>query len=586
MHAHSACIFRESWRIDMKKLLPYLNGYKREAISAPLFKIIEAIFELMVPYVVAAIVDKAIPSGSRGAVAGYCGILVLLGAVGLASTLAAQYFSAKSAVGFSSNLRKALYDHIQSLGFADLDKLGTSTLITRLTSDINQVQTGLNLTLRLLMRSPFIVFGAMIMAFTIDAKAALIFVAVIPVLSVIVFGVMLWCIPLYSKVQARLDKVLLLTRENLTGARVVRAFCKENEEIDEFTLRNEELTTTQKRVGWISGVMNPLTYVVVNFGIILLIYTGALKVESGVLTQGMVIALYNYMSQILVELVKLANLIINITKSVACAKRISAVLETEPSMENGTVKQGVENAPAVVFNNVSFKYFGAQENSLDSISFTLNRGETLGVIGSTGCGKSTLVNLIPRFYDATAGEVLVDGVNTREYDIEALRDKVGIVMQKAVMIKGSVRDNMRMGTPDADDERISSALESAQALDFVMEKDGGLDFEIEQNGRNLSGGQQQRLSIARALVKHPEILILDDSSSALDYATDAKLRIAIRSLAFHPAVVLVSQRVSSVMHADKILVLDDGNPVGLGTHEELLAGCDEYREIYESQIKL
>lgn len=570
----------------MKKLLPYLNGYKREAISAPLFKIIEAIFELMVPYVVAAIVDKAIPSGSRGAVAGYCGILVLLGAVGLASTLAAQYFSAKSAVGFSSNLRKALYDHIQSLGFADLDKLGTSTLITRLTSDINQVQTGLNLTLRLLMRSPFIVFGAMIMAFTIDAKAALIFVAVIPVLSVIVFGVMLWCIPLYSKVQARLDKVLLLTRENLTGARVVRAFCKENEEIDEFTLRNEELTTTQKRVGWISGVMNPLTYVVVNFGIILLIYTGALKVESGVLTQGMVIALYNYMSQILVELVKLANLIINITKSVACAKRISAVLETEPSMENGTVKQGVENAPAVVFNNVSFKYFGAQENSLDSISFTLNRGETLGVIGSTGCGKSTLVNLIPRFYDATAGEVLVDGVNTREYDIEALRDKVGIVMQKAVMIKGSVRDNMRMGTPDADDERISSALESAQALDFVMEKDGGLDFEIEQNGRNLSGGQQQRLSIARALVKHPEILILDDSSSALDYATDAKLRIAIRSLAFHPAVVLVSQRVSSVMHADKILVLDDGNPVGLGTHEELLAGCDEYREIYESQIKL
>lgn len=586
MHAHSACIFRESWRIDMKKLLPYLNGYKREAISAPLFKIIEAIFELMVPYVVAAIVDKAIPSGSRGAVAGYCGILVLLGAVGLASTLAAQYFSAKSAVGFSSNLRKALYDHIQSLGFADLDKLGTSTLITRLTSDINQVQTGLNLTLRLLMRSPFIVFGAMIMAFTIDAKAALIFVAVIPVLSVIVFGVMLWCIPLYSKVQARLDKVLLLTRENLTGARVVRAFCKENEEIDEFTLRNEELTTTQKRVGWISGVMNPLTYVVVNFGIILLIYTGALKVESGVLTQGMVIALYNYMSQILVELVKLANLIINITKSVACAKRISAVLETEPSMENGTVKQGVENAPAVVFNNVSFKYFGAQENSLDSISFTLNRGETLGVIGSTGCGKSTLVNLIPRFYDATAGEVLVDGVNTREYDIEALRDKVGIVMQKAVMIKGSVRDNMRMGTPDADDERISSALESAQALDFVMEKDGGLDFEIEHNGRNLSGGQQQRLSIARALVKHPEILILDDSSSALDYATDAKLRIAIRSLAFHPAVVLVSQRVSSVMHADKILVLDDGNPVGLGTHEELLAGCDEYREIYESQIKL
>lgn len=570
----------------MKKLLPYLNGYKREAISAPLFKIIEAIFELLVPYVVAAIVDKAIPSGSRGYVAGYCGILVLLGAVGLASTLAAQYFSAKSAVGFSANLRKALYDHIQSLGFADLDKLGTSTLITRLTSDINQVQTGLNLTLRLLMRSPFIVFGAMIMAFTIDAKAALIFVAVIPILSVIVFGVMLWCIPLYSKVQARLDKVLLLTRENLTGARVVRAFCKEDEEIGEFTSRNEELTTTQKRVGWISGVMNPLTYVVVNFGIILLIYTGALKVESGVLTQGMVIALYNYMSQILVELVKLANLIINITKSVACAKRISAVLETEPSMTDGDVKQGLENSPAVEFKNVCFKYFGSQENSLDGISFALNRGETLGVIGSTGCGKSTLVNLIPRFYDATDGEVLVDGVDTRNYNLEALRDKVGIVMQKAVMFKGSVRDNMRMGTPNADDGQIKEALESAQALDFVMEKDGGLDFEIEQNGRNLSGGQQQRLSIARALVKRPSILILDDSSSALDYATDAKLRIAIRNLAFHPAVVLVSQRVSSVMHADKILVLDDGNPVGLGTHEELLSGCAEYREIYESQIKM
>lgn len=570
----------------MKKLLPYLNGYKREAISAPLFKIIEAIFELLVPYVVAAIVDKAIPSGSRGYVAGYCGILVLLGAVGLASTLAAQYFSAKSAVGFSANLRKALYDHIQSLGFADLDKLGTSTLITRLTSDINQVQTGLNLTLRLLMRSPFIVFGAMIMAFTIDAKAALIFVAVIPILSVIVFGVMLWCIPLYSKVQARLDKVLLLTRENLTGSRVVRAFCKEDEEIGEFTLRNEGLTTTQKRVGWISGVMNPLTYVVVNFGIILLIYTGALKVETGVLTQGMVIALYNYMSQILVELVKLANLIINITKSVACAKRISAVLETEPSMTDGDVKQGLENSPAVEFKNVCFKYFGSQENSLDGISFALNRGETLGVIGSTGCGKSTLVNLIPRFYDATDGEVLVDGVDTRNYNLEALRDKVGIVMQKAVMFKGSVRDNMRMGTPNADDGQIKEALESAQALDFVMEKDGGLDFEIEQNGRNLSGGQQQRLSIARALVKRPSILILDDSSSALDYATDAKLRIAIRNLAFHPAVVLVSQRVSSVMHADKILVLDDGNPVGLGTHEELLSVCAEYREIYESQIKM
>lgn len=569
----------------MKKLLPYIKGYKREAISAPLFKIIEAIFELMVPYVVAAIVDKAIPSGSYGYVAGLCGVLVLLGAVGLASTLAAQYFSAKSAVGFASNLREALYNHIQSLSFADLDKLGTSTLITRMTNDINQVQTGLNLTLRLLMRSPFIVFGAMIMAFTIDAKAALVFVAVIPVLSVVVFGVMLWCIPLYSKVQAKLDRVLSLTRENLTGARVIRAFCKENEEIAEFNQRNEELTTTQKNVGRISGVMNPLTYVIVNFGIILLIYTGAIKVESGVLTQGMVIALYNYMSQILVELVKLANLIINITKSAACAKRISAVLDVEPSMKNGGVTEGLENSPAVEFKDVSFRYGGAQENSLDGISFTLGHGETLGIIGSTGCGKSTLVSLIPRFYDSTAGEVLIDGVETSEYDIESLRNKVGIVMQKAVMFKGSVRDNMKMGAKDASDEEIIAALDSAQALDFVMEKDGGLDFEIEQNGRNLSGGQQQRLSIARALVKQPKILILDDSSSALDYATDAKLRIAISKLSFNPAVVLVSQRVSSIMHADKILVLDDGNPVGLGTHESLLENCAEYAEIYQSQIK-
>lgn len=569
----------------MKRLLPYLNGYKREAISAPLFKIIEAIFELFVPYVVAAIIDRAIPSGNRGYVTALCGVLVLLGAVGLASTLAAQYLSAKCAVGFTTNIRIALFDHIQSLSFADMDKLGSSTLITRLTSDLNQVQTGINLTLRLLMRSPFIVFGAMAMAFTIDVKAALIFVGVIPVLSVVVFGIMLWCIPLYSKVQSKLDRVLSITRENLTGARVIRAFCKDDEETDEFIIRNEDLTKTQKHVGWISGVMNPLTYVIVNVGVILLIYIGAIKVETGVLTQGMVIALYNYMSQILVELVKLANLIITVTKSYACAKRISAVMEVAPSMEGGALISGKDGSAAVEFKNVSFKYGSAAEESLSSIGFRLEKGKTLGIIGPTGCGKSTLINLIPRFYDATEGEVLIDGVNAKEYDLEALREKVGVVMQKTALFKGSVRDNMRLGAENATDDEIVSALKSAQAYDFVMAKDGGLDFEIEQRGRNLSGGQQQRLSIARALVTKPEILILDDSSSALDYATDARLRISLRELNFNPAVIIVSQRVSSVMHADEILVLDDGDAVGIGTHSELLESCAEYREIYESQIK-
>ncbi|MBQ8395679.1 MAG: ABC transporter ATP-binding protein, partial [Oscillospiraceae bacterium] len=463
--------------------------------------------------------------------------------------------------------------------------LGSSTLITRLTSDLNQVQTGINLTLRLLMRSPFIVFGAMAMAFTIDVKAALIFVGVIPVLSVVVFGIMLWCIPLYSKVQSKLDRVLSITRENLTGARVIRAFCKEDEETDEFIIRNEDLTKTQKHVGWISGVMNPLTYVIVNVGVILLIYIGAIKVETGVLTQGMVIALYNYMSQILVELVKLANLIITITKSYSCAKRISAVMEVTPSMEGGALISGKDGSAAVEFKNVSFKYGSAAEESLSNIAFRLEKGKTLGIIGPTGCGKSTLINLIPRFYDATEGEVLIDGVDAKEYDLEALREKVGVVMQKTALFKGSVRDNMRLGAEYATDDEIVSALKAAQAYDFVMAKDGGLDFEIEQRGRNLSGGQQQRLSIARALVTKPEILILDDSSSALDYATDARLRISLRELNFNPAVIIVSQRVSSVMHADEILVLDDGDAVGIGTHSELLESCAEYREIYESQIK-
>lgn len=570
----------------MRRLLKYFSGYRIEALCAPFFKIIEAIFELMVPFVVAAIIDNGIPAGDRGYITAMCGILVLLGAVGLASTLAAQYFAAKSAVGFSCSLRQALFDHIQSLGFAEIDKSGTSTLITRLTSDLNQVQSGVNWTLRLLMRSPFIVFGAMIMAFTIDVQSALVFVVIIPLLSVVVFGIMLACIPLYSKVQARLDRVLSITRENLTGARVIRAFCKEDEEEEEFILRNEELTRIQQFVGKISAIMNPVTIVIVNIGIIALIHIGALKVESGVLTQGMVIALYNYMSQILIELVKLANLIITITKSLACAKRIEKVLEITPEMADGFITNSNKiNEYLAEYKNVSFRYDGASADSLENISFTLKKGELVGIIGSTGCGKSTLVNLLPRFYDATQGEILVDGVNVKDYNRVSLRDKIGFVMQKAVLFKGTIRDNIRWGKEDATDEEIVSALTQAQAIEFVMAKPEGLGYEIEQNARNLSGGQAQRLSIARALVKRPEILVLDDSSSALDYATDAKLRTAIRELDYSPAVLVVSQRVASVMHCDKIIVLEDGMMAGIGTHNELLQSCEEYREIYDSQIK-
>ncbi len=570
----------------MRKLLKYFDGYKLQSLCAPFFKIIEAVFELFVPFVVAAIVDKGIPSGDKGYITAMCGALVLLGAVGLASTLAAQYFAANGAVGFTTALRQALFDHIQKLGFAEIDRSGTSTLITRLTSDLNQVQSGVNWTLRLLMRSPFIVFGAMIMAFTIDVGAALVFVVIIPILSVIVFGIMLACIPLYTKVQTRLDKVLSITRENLTGARVIRAFCKEDEEISEFDARNEALTKIQQFVGRISAIMNPVTIVIVNLGIIALIYIGALKVEAGVLTQGMVIALYNYMSQILIELVKLANLIITMTKSLACAKRIEAVLEIQPEMTDGTALQGnLDSKYLAQFKNVSFRYAGASADSLEDISFTLERGETVGIIGSTGCGKSTLVNLLPRFYDVTSGEVLVDGVNVKEYDRVALRDKIGFVMQKTALFKGSIRENMHFGKDGATDEEIVDALTSAQAIDFVNAKPEGLDYQIEQNARNLSGGQAQRLSIARALVKRPEILVLDDSSSALDYATDAKLRQAIRELDYNPAVLVVSQRVASVMHCDKIIVLEDGIMAGIGTHTELMDSCHEYREIYDSQIK-
>ena len=557
-----------------------------EAICAPVFKIIEAIFELLVPLVVAKIIDVGIPSGNKGYIVGMCGIMILFGAIGLASTLTAQYFSAKGAVGFSSTVRQALFDHIQSLSFAELDRLGTSTLITRLTNDINQVQTGVNLTLRLLMRSPIIVFGAMIMAFTIDVKSALIFVGVIPALSVVVFGIMLVSIPLYAKVQARLDKVLLKTKENLAGARVIRAFCMEESETADFVEKNESLAKIQKFVGKISSVMNPMTYVIVNLGIILLLYRGAIGVDNGRLTQGMVIALYNYMSQILVELVKLANLIISITKSVACGNRIQAVLDITPSMEDGSVSSGDKNSEyAVEMENVSFKYASASADSIEDINLKIKKGETLGVIGSTGCGKTTLISLIPRFYDCTAGKVKVSGVDVKDYSQEALRESVAVVMQKTVLFNGSIRDNIRWGNENATDEEISQAVSSAQAADVVASKPEGLDFIVEQGGKNLSGGQQQRLSIARALVRKPEILILDNSSSALDYATEAALRKSIAELDFKPTVITVSQRVSAVMHSDRIMVLEDGRAVGLGTHDELLKSCPEYKELYESQVK-
>lgn len=570
----------------MKKLLKYFKNYRKEAICAPVFKIIEAIFELLVPLVVAKIIDVGIPSGNKGYIVGMCGIMILFGAIGLASTLTAQYFSAKGAVGFSSTIRQALFDHIQSLSFTELDRLGTSTLITRLTNDINQVQTGVNLTLRLLMRSPIIVFGAMIMAFTIDVKSALIFVGVIPALSVVVFGIMLVSIPLYAKVQARLDKVLLKTKENLAGARVIRAFCMEESETADFVEKNESLAKIQKFVGKISSVMNPMTYVIVNLGIIFLLYRGAVEVDNGRLTQGMVIALYNYMSQILVELVKLANLIISITKSVACGNRIQAVLDIDPSMDDGNVSSGDKSSEyAVEMEGVSFKYASASADSIEDINLKIKKGETLGVIGSTGCGKTTLISLIPRFYDCTAGTVKVNGVDVKDYTQETLREKVAVVMQKTVLFNGSIRDNIRWGNENATDEEISQAVSSAQAADVVASKPEGLDFIVEQGGKNLSGGQQQRLSIARALVRKPEILILDNSSSALDYATEAALRKSISELDFKPTVITVSQRVSAVMHSDRIMVLEDGRAVGLGTHEELLKNCPEYKELYESQIK-
>ena len=569
----------------MFKLLRFMKGYRKESILGPFFKMLEVVFELMVPLIVANIVDIGIKGDNTSYILKMSLLLVLFGLIGLTSTLAAQYFAAKAAVGFASKVRFALFEHIGRLSYTELDTVGTSTLITRMTSDINQVQQGVNLTLRLFLRSPFIVFGALIMAFTVDAKAALWFVVVIPILSIVVFGIMLVSIPLYKKVQSGLDRVVGLTRSGLSGARVVRAFCTENREVDEFEERNNTLTEIQKFVGRISALMNPLTYVIINLAVIALIYTGAIRVETGIITQGAVIALYNYMSQILVELIKLTNLIINITKSVASGNRIQSVFEIESiqtERENPIVS---DDAGTIELKNVSLKYKGAAENSLQNITFSVKKGETVGIIGGTGSGKSTLVNMIPRFYDPSEGELLIGGVNVKEWSTEALRERIAVVPQKAVLFKGTIRENILWGNENATDDDIYAALETAQALDIVMKKDDKLDHLVEQSGRNLSGGQRQRLTIARALVKKPQVLILDDSSSALDYATDSALRKAIAESTDGMTVFIVSQRASSVMNADKIIVLNDGEAVGIGTHDELLSACDIYSEIYHSQFK-
>lgn len=567
----------------MKKLFKYLSDYKKESVLGPLFKLLEASFELFVPLVVAAIIDKGIASGDYGYIVKMCLVLAALGVIGLVCSITAQFFAAKAAVGFSTKLRHALFSHISSLSHTEIDRLGTSTLITRMTSDINQVQSGVNLALRLFLRSPFVVFGAMIMAFTVDVKSALIFVCAIPALAVVVFGIMLITMPLYKKAQRGLDAVLLKTRENITGARVIRAFCMEDKEIDEFNADNSALVRIQKFVGRISALMNPLTYVIINAAAVWLIYTGAVRVHAGALTQGQVVALYNYIGQILVELIKLANMIITLTKALACAKRISDAMDIKCSLENGSVTEGAPGAPAVEFKNAALTYSGSGGTAVEGVSFVADRGETIGIIGGTGSGKSSLVNLIPRLYDVSSGSVKVFGVDVRDYDIGSLRGKIGIVPQKAVLFKGTIESNMKWGA-DADRKTIENAVLAAQAEDVIGSKDG-YDAVVEQGGQNFSGGQKQRLTIARALVKEPEILILDDSASALDFATDAKLRAAIRSFPYNPTVFIVSQRASSVMHADKIIVLDDGAVAGIGTHEELLESCAVYKEIYCSQFE-
>lgn len=582
----------------MKELLKYIKDYKKECVLGPLFKLLEACFDLTVPIVMAKIIDDGIAKSDSHFILVYGGVLILLAAVGLLSSITAQYFAAKAAVGFATNLRHGLFKHIESLSFTEMDTVGISTLITRMTSDINQMQSGINMALRLLLRSPFIVFGAAVMAFTVDVKAAIVFAVVIPLLAIVVLGIMAVSMPLYRKVQAGLDKILGRTRQNLTGVRVIRAFDKEEAEKADFNNENQMLTNLQLLVGKISALTNPLTYILLNVALVVLLYVGAIRVDGGLLTQGKVIALVNYMSQILVELIKLANTIILSTKAVACGNRIQTIFDMKPSItddivsdneevesisefDNSSIQRGAE----VVFENVDLTYQGAGDRSLENISFTAPAGSTIGIIGGTGSGKSSLVNLIPRFYDATAGRVLIDGKNVKDYKVSEVRNLVGIVMQKAVLFKGSIRENMKWGNNKATDEEINFALENAQAAEIVAGKEGGLDYMIEQNGRNLSGGQKQRFTIARSLVRRPKVLILDDSASALDFATDAKLRRSLKQLGYEPTTFIVSQRTSSIKHADMILVLDDGKVVGKGTHDELLENCEVYHEIYMSQFK-
>ena len=577
----------------MRKLLIYIRDYKLESILGPLFKLLEACMDLIVPLVMAYIIDKGIGGNDKGLIVRLCLLLVGLGFVGLTFSITAQFFAAKASVGFIKQVKHAVFAHIQKLSFSDIDRVGSNTLITRLTSDMNQIQTGVNLTLRLFLRSPFIVAGAVVMAFTIDVEIGILFIITIIILSAVIFGVMYWCIPKYRDVQSALDKVLGKTRENLTGVRVIRAFCKEDEEIRDFEKSNKFLTDLSKRVGTVSSLMNPLTYVIVNIGIATLIYKGAIRVEAGALTQGQIVALYNYMSQILVELVKFATMFLNITRSVACGNRVQSILDIEPGMKEvdiTTTDSDKMDENIVEFSNVSLNYNGRissdrEENALNNINFTVKKGETVGIIGGTGSGKTSLISLIPRFYDASEGEVRVKGRNVAAYSFKELRKTVAVVLQKASLFKGSIRDNIKWGNETATDAEIMEAVHIAQAEDVINSKEGKLDFIIEQEGRNLSGGQKQRLSIARALVGKPEILILDDSSSALDYATDLALRKGINALDYKPTVFIVSQRTSSIMQADKIVVLDDGDMVGLGKHEELLGNCEVYKEIYNSQYK-
>lgn len=569
----------------MSKLLKYLKKYKIESILAPFFKLIEVAFELIVPLIVSTIIDIGIENGDKIYIIKRCLLLGLLGILGLCSTLVAQYFSAKASVGFATDIRHALFKHIGKLSYSQLDSLGAPTLITRLTGDINQVQTGTNLTLRLVLRSPFVVFGAVIMAFTVDAKSSLVFVVAVPALAAVVFAIMLVCIPMYRKVQQKLDGLLSKTRENLLGTRVVRAFCKEEEEIADFDAKNSALTEMQTAVGRISAFMNPATFVLINLAIIALIYVGAIRVDSGAISRGAVVALYNYMSQILVELIKLANLIISVTKAIACGNRIQSVLDIEPATVPGSVTDGDKKCEySVEFDGACLSYNGSEE-SLHNIDLKIPRGSSIGVIGSTGSGKTSLVNLIPRFYDVTGGCVLVDGVDVRDYDTKALRSKIGVVSQKKALFAGTVRDNIRFGKQDATDEEIWQALETAQAKQMIEDKSGQLDFVLEQEGKNLSGGQRQRMTIARALVRKPEVLILDDAASALDYATGAALNKALRNTDFAPTVITVSQRVAAIRNADTIVVLDEGEIVGMGTNDELLRSCEVYKEIFDSQLE-